>query len=145
MESAPQSTITHNAVIEFASDFSWFPTPRQSPRERRAHKKNAYPAQRAASNRAGPCQNRIPGATLRRTQTVDFSRVFVPKRAFSQGSWRILEMAIGQVRQRNLPALPVQNPWRRCIRDDSPDRGYRHAGETCVLCENLKAGLGDRT
>src|ERR1700721_842098 len=43
MESAPQSTITHNAVIEFASDLFLFPTPRLSPRERRAHKKRALP------------------------------------------------------------------------------------------------------
>jgi len=27
MESAPQSTITHNAVIEFASDPDFHPTP----------------------------------------------------------------------------------------------------------------------
>jgi hypothetical protein len=43
MESAPQSTIAHNAVIEFASD----PViPRLSPRARPAHKKKACPAQR---------------------------------------------------------------------------------------------------
>src|SRR5258705_9770679 len=62
IESAPQSTITHNAVIEFASDFLFHPAP--SPRSRRTHKKEAFPAQRAASNRrdhakiATPAQRR---------------------------------------------------------------------------------------
>jgi hypothetical protein len=63
MESAPQSTIAHNAVIEFASDFG---LPHTAPRERRAHKKKAFPAQKGGLKSAGPCQNHLPGATLRR-------------------------------------------------------------------------------
>ena len=73
MESAPQSTITHNAVIEFASDLVL--TPRPSPRERRAHKKKACPAQKGGLKSAGPCQNHLPGATPRNgLKRVDFGR-----------------------------------------------------------------------
>src|ERR1700761_4756150 len=64
MESAPQSTITHNAVIEFASDPDF--APRHYRVMRRAHKKEACPAQKGGLKSAGPCQNQIPGATLRR-------------------------------------------------------------------------------
>src|SRR5665213_2373902 len=76
MESAPQSTITHNAVIEFASDPDSRPSP--SPRERLAHKKKACPAQKGGLKSAGPCQNHIPGATPRSTKTVDFGR-YLPR------------------------------------------------------------------
>jgi hypothetical protein len=65
MESAPQSTITHNAVIEFASDPD--SARRRAPRERLAHKKKARPAQKGGLKSAGPCQNHIPGATPRAT------------------------------------------------------------------------------
>src|ERR1700722_8032858 len=88
MESAPQSTITHNAVIEFASDLFLFPPHACHRGSGGRIKKRPTLPKRAASNRAGPCQNRIPGATLRKAQTVDFSRVFVPKRALFA---RILE------------------------------------------------------
>jgi hypothetical protein len=55
MESAPQSTITHNAVIEFASDLDSHP--HLSPRERRAHKKKACPAQRDGQEILEPADN----------------------------------------------------------------------------------------
>src|SRR5580698_10247741 len=85
MESAPQSTITHNAVIEFASDPDSSPSP--SPRERRAHKKKACPAQKGGLKSARPCQNHIPGATPRSAKTVDFGRYLVQTawgRAFAE-------------------------------------------------------------
>jgi hypothetical protein len=49
MESAPQSTIAHIAVIDLPQILIL--TPRLTPRERRAYKKKASPAQRAALNR----------------------------------------------------------------------------------------------
>src|SRR5947207_15548711 len=58
MESAPQSTIAHNAVIELASR-SWC-TPRRSPRARRAHKKKACPPKRAALNRRDHAKITLP-------------------------------------------------------------------------------------
>src|SRR5258705_7408697 len=106
MESAPQSTIAHNAVIERASR-SWC-TPRLSPRARRAHKKKACPAQKGGLKSAGPCQNHTPGATPRRAQPVDFGRYLRGGRCFPQECRRILEMAVGEARQRYLPALAVQ-------------------------------------
>src|SRR5450432_3795752 len=72
MESAPQSTITHNAVIEFASD-PVLPQAQYRGSGGRTKRRPALP-KRAASNRAGPCQNRFPGATLRMAKTVDFGR-----------------------------------------------------------------------
>jgi hypothetical protein len=81
MESAPQSTIAHNAVIEFASD-PWFP--HTTPRERRAHKKKACPAQKDGLKSAGPCQNRISGATPRMAQNADFGRYLRRNESFSQ-------------------------------------------------------------
>jgi hypothetical protein len=48
--------------------------PHTAPRERRAHKKKACPAQKGGLKSAGPCQNHIPGATPRRAKTVDFGR-----------------------------------------------------------------------
>src|SRR5258708_39270120 len=85
-------------------------TPRLSPRARRAHKKKACPAQKGGLKSAGPCQNHIPGATPRWAQTVEFGRYLPRGRRFSQESRRILEMAVGQARQRDLPALAVQKP-----------------------------------
>src|SRR5471032_1390004 len=74
MESAPQSTIAHNAVIEFASDLDLHPTPRRGsggrikrrpalPKRaalnRRDHAKIICPAQRRGghkdANSAGIC------------------------------------------------------------------------------------------
>src|SRR5258708_35219439 len=49
-------------------------TPRLSPRERRAHQKKAFPAQKGGLKSAGPCQNHIPGATPRRFKDADFGR-----------------------------------------------------------------------
>jgi hypothetical protein len=40
--------------------------PRLAPLMRRAHKKKACPAQKGGLKSAGPCQNRIAGATPRR-------------------------------------------------------------------------------
>src|SRR6516225_11305597 len=49
-ESAPQSTINHNAVIELASDLDG---PAPSPRTRPAHNKQARPAQKSGLKSAG--------------------------------------------------------------------------------------------
>jgi hypothetical protein len=58
-------------MLSFKLPQIWiYPTP--APRERRAHKKEACPAQKGGLKSAGPCQNRIPGATPRTAQTVDF-------------------------------------------------------------------------
>jgi hypothetical protein len=48
--------------------------PHTTPRERRAHKNKAFPAQKGGLKSAGPCQNHIPGATLRTAKSVDFGR-----------------------------------------------------------------------
>src|SRR5258706_8910589 len=106
MESAPQSTSTHKAVIELASR-SWC-TPRRSPRARRAHKKKACPAQKGGLKSAGPCQNHTPGATSRRAETVEFGRYL---RRGPMLFAEILEMAVGEARQLYRPALAVQKPW----------------------------------
>jgi hypothetical protein len=57
------------------------PTP--SPRERRAHKKKAFPAQKGGLKSAGPCQNHMPGATPRKAQNVDFGRYLYANESFS--------------------------------------------------------------
>ena len=68
-------------------------TPRLSPRERRAHKKKACPAQKGGLKSAGPCQNHTPGATPRSAKMVDFGRYLIgDERLFA----KILEMAVGQ-------------------------------------------------
>jgi hypothetical protein len=46
--------------------------PRRRRLMRRAHKKEACPAQKGGLKSAGPCQNRIAGATPRMAQIVDF-------------------------------------------------------------------------
>src|SRR3954467_12542755 len=48
------------------------PTP--SPRARQAHKKEAFPAQKGGLKSAGPCQNRLPGATPRGAKNADFRK-----------------------------------------------------------------------
>jgi hypothetical protein len=58
-------------MLSFKLPQIWIdPTP--SPRKRRAHKKEACPAQKGGLKSAGPCQNRSPGATPRTAKTVDF-------------------------------------------------------------------------
>src|ERR1700749_735309 len=96
MESAPQSTITHNAVIEFASDPDCHR--RRSPRERRAHKKKANPAQQGGLKSAGPCQNHTSGATPRAVVTGFFKP--------SSGSFYGVFSDSG----RNRPAGPTKSP-----------------------------------
>jgi hypothetical protein len=81
MESAPQSTIAHNAVIEFASG-PWFP--HTTPRERRAHKKKACPAQKDGLKSAGPCQNHMRGATPLKPQVDNFGGYLRRNESFSQ-------------------------------------------------------------
>src|SRR5258705_7490150 len=76
MESAPQSTIAHNAVIELASR-SWC-TPRLSPRARRAHKKKACPAQKGGLKSAGPCPKNTPRATPPEGPNPAFRQDFPP-------------------------------------------------------------------
>src|SRR5437016_7502870 len=72
MESAPQSTINHNAVIEFASDSYDGPTP--GPFDTAGVQKGGQPCPiGAASNRPGPCQNHPLGATLGRAKTALFA------------------------------------------------------------------------
>src|ERR1700709_914595 len=73
MESAPQSTITHNAVIDVASDFLELPPRLLRERGRRIKRRPTLP-KRAASNLAGPCQNRLPGATPGGAKNVDFRK-----------------------------------------------------------------------
>src|SRR5882757_4750412 len=77
MESAPQSTITHNAVIEFASDSGSYPTPRRGSGGR-IKRRPALP-KRAALNR------RDHAKIICRAQ-----RREGPKRSISAGIW--LEM-----------------------------------------------------
>src|ERR1700722_19572198 len=84
MESAPQSTITHNAVIEFASDLFLFPTPRRSPRERRAHKKKAHPAQKGGLKSVGT----LPKSYLRRNAAKGVNGRFEPCICFETGAFR---------------------------------------------------------
>src|SRR5260221_14231480 len=120
MESAPQSTITHNAVIEFASDFDSYPTqhrgsggrikrrpalPKRAALNRRDHAKIAPPAQRRGGHNGA-----ISAAICAETR-------------------RILEMAVGQARQRYRPALAVQKPWNFAPRDNCADRGHGDPGK----------------
>src|ERR1700710_2605796 len=53
--------------------------PQTAPRERRAHKKEARPAQKGGLKSAGPCQNHFPRATLRRAKTVHFGSDLLAK------------------------------------------------------------------
>src|SRR3954454_7882619 len=87
MESAPQSTITHNAVIEFASDPDGHPTP--SPRERRAHKNKARPAQKGGLKSGGTMPKSFLGRNVAKAINHQFQQVFAFKRADSgsAGSW----------------------------------------------------------
>src|SRR5260370_27827216 len=101
MESAPQSTIAHNAVIESASDAGVVPRHHREERGRRIKRRPALP-KRAAPNRRGPCQNRTPGATLRPPKTPIFGKGFAWKIVRSA---RILEKAVGQALERQLPSL----------------------------------------
>src|SRR4029453_1122181 len=118
MESAPQSTITHNAVIEFASRSRC--TPRLSPRARRAHKKKACPAQKGGLKSAGPCQNHIPGATPRRAKTVDFGRylrvpcathkTFFIAQKGNGGPWSSGKSVLRDGRERPIELIVEANP-----------------------------------
>ena len=105
MESAPQSTITHNAVIEFASDPD-LPHARHRGRGGRIKRRPALP-RRAASNRAGPCQNHSPRRNAAEGPKRSISCRYL-RRTASGFSRKPLEMAVGQARQRYLPALRVQ-------------------------------------
>jgi hypothetical protein len=84
MESAPQSTIAHNAVIEFASDLGPPNAYRRGSGGRT--KKKAHPAQKGGLKSAGPCQNRFPGATPPKANKVDFGRYLPRNVSFFQES-----------------------------------------------------------
>ena len=93
---------------------------------RQAHKKEPALPKRAASNRPGPCQNRIPGATPRRAKTGRISKGFCVETASVFA--KMLEMAVGQRAQRDLPALRVEKPRTARPGDDRADRRSPHIG-----------------
>src|SRR6185437_672098 len=134
MESAPQSTITHNAVIEFASDPDL--APRRNRLMRRRIKRRPALPKRAASNRrdhakiASPAQRR---EGPRRAFLADQAPVFAPDLTFPaltapEWSCRRQESAnppnpapsdptaskvtVGQSRQYDLLGLPVEETRR---------------------------------
>src|SRR6188472_2486921 len=119
MESAPQSTIAHNTFIDFASDPG---LPHTAPRERRAHKKKACPAQRAALNRRDHAK--IASATQRygRPKPTISAGICVQS-GFFQEYRLILEMAVGGSPQRDLPALRIEESWGRRPCDHGSNRG----------------------
>src|ERR1700737_3973068 len=80
-------------------------TPRQSPRERRAHKKKACPAQKGGLKSGGTMPKSYPGRNPAEGLNGRFRQVFASRRALFA---RILEMAVGETRQRYFPALRVQ-------------------------------------
>src|ERR1700730_12921716 len=121
--------------------FFFIPTP--TPRTRLAHQKEALlcPKRDGLSNRAGPCQNRAPGATPPKPKSVDFGRYLAGK----PGGWAgILEMAVGQPFQRQFPALRVEKGGNSRARDDGADRRHRHAGLPRRLDESLETIFRDR-
>src|SRR5689334_21582069 len=72
IESAPQSTINHNAVIEVGS-LAVTPERPETAWRRWAHKKKAHPA-RGGLKSAGPCQNRMPRAIAAAAESGDLGR-----------------------------------------------------------------------
>ena len=56
----------------------------------------------------------------------------------------IPEVAVGEPRQRDRPALSVQKPGNGGPGNDGADRGHGHRGEPGFLRERLKAILRDR-
>src|SRR5262245_7977199 len=104
MESAPQSTITHKAVISVSSR-PVLP-PRHRGFARRTHKRRPSLPTRVASNRPGPCQNRLPGATLRTAKLgllgwyYALSERILPRKAAVLAGFS--EMAVGQALEHDL-------------------------------------------
>src|SRR5712664_1125999 len=80
-------------------------SPRLSPRERRAHKKKACPAQKGGLKSGGTMPKSYPGRNAAEGLNGRFRQVFASRRALFA---RILEMAVGETRQRYFPALRVQ-------------------------------------
>src|SRR3990170_5967891 len=105
MESAPQSTITHNAVIEFAFK-SWCSPRRHRGKRQRIKRRPALPKGRpqigGTMPKSHPLRNAAEGRNGR------FRQVFAPNRCFSSKFRRILEMAVGEALKRYLPALGIQ-------------------------------------
>src|SRR6202020_2703725 len=163
MESAPQSTITHNAVIEFASDPDLAPRhdrgrggrikrrpalPKRAASNRRDHAKIVSPAQRSerpsraflrpqaavfASDLA------FPGPTARerrrrRPEPANPGNPVHPTQASSK-------MTVGQSRQGDLLALFVEQARRRRPLDDLADHGDRNTGGLGGLFKGFKARL----
>src|SRR5580692_1542176 len=138
MESAPQSTINNNAVIEFASDPDCQFTPCPRKRER--------PKRRPAPPKGLPQIGRNHAKIDPRVQRREW-----PKRSISAGIWReqslfakILEMAVREALQRYLPAPRVQKAGNRSPGDNRADRGYGDPGALRGLREGVKASLRDR-
>src|ERR1700730_1492843 len=137
MESAPQSTINHNAVIYFASDSLNPPLP---PRERRTRKTKPSPAQKGGLKSAGTLPKSPPRRNAAQPVIGRIRQVFASERPVSANT---LEMAVGQARQRDLVPLPVQKPRGRFACDHGPDRGHGHACDRCRTRERLEAILRD--
>src|SRR6202158_2987297 len=137
MESAPQSTINHNAVIYFASDFFESTLP---PRERRTRKKKASPAQKGGLKSAGTLPKSHPRRNAAQPVIGRIRQVFASGQPVSANT---LEIAVGQARQRALAPLPVQKPRGRFACDHGPERGHGHACDRCRTCERLEAILRD--
>src|SRR5260370_33460443 len=80
-------------------------SPRLSPRERRAHKKKACPAQKGGLKSGGTMPKSHPRRNAAEDLNPRFRQVFASRPALFA---RILEMAVGEARQRDLPALHLQ-------------------------------------
>src|SRR5882757_1215257 len=91
MESTPQSTITHNAVIEFASDAGVAP---RLPRERgRRIKRRPSLPKRAASNRRDHAKKASPAQRREGQKTSIFERNHRQKRRLLNAEGRVVRWA----------------------------------------------------
>src|ERR1700733_15334925 len=116
MESTPQSTINHNAVIELASDLLRCPPRHRCNRGGRS--KSRPPCPKGGLKSAGTMPKSYPRRNAVGRKNRRFRKVFAPKVAIST---KILEMAKGRTRQRQFRTLCVQKLRGGLARNNGPD------------------------
>src|SRR5581483_728847 len=128
MESAPQSTINHRAVIALPQNLIFVPHARCSD----AECCTALPKERFA-NRRGGCQSCCACATPGEAKYVLFRRLFRPRKSRlprSDAGLALggLEMTVGAPSERQLPALVVEESRGIRSGDHGSDRRQRDTG-----------------
>jgi len=113
-------------------------TPRLIAAGHGARIKEGQPRPKGGLKSAGTMPKSHPGRNAAKQEKGRFRKVF----ALGQADFaKILEMAVGDVRQRQVPAICIQKSRRKAAGDHGSDRGNRDRGGSGSLRKGIETVL----